>query len=215
MYGSVGPSGCGVAQDSRAAVDGLDLEHFAASAGRGRIADMEAHRHPAASEGAAGAKPGWPCRACGVNSTPWRRCCASTATATTAPPRATSRACAPNAAGCWPTRASAWRTAPSAPEKPTCANCQIHCYGPRQRETVRIMMRHAGPRMLLRHPVLALCPPAGRQPTAGTTQAARRAGRRTRRHTRRAARPGRAEAPAADFLICFKSSSNRDCGRYR
>ena len=41
-------------------------------------------------------------------------------------------------------------------DKPTCANCQIHCYGPRQREAVRTVMRHAGPRMLLRHPVLAL-----------------------------------------------------------
>jgi Nitrous oxide-stimulated promoter len=41
-------------------------------------------------------------------------------------------------------------------DKPTCANCQVHCYGPRQREAVRAVMRHAGPRMLLRHPVLAL-----------------------------------------------------------
>lgn len=39
--------------------------------------------------------------------------------------------------------------------KPTCANCQIHCYGPRQREQTRVVMRHAGPRMLLRHPILA------------------------------------------------------------
>jgi len=41
-------------------------------------------------------------------------------------------------------------------DKPTCAHCQIHCYGPRQRETVRVVMRHAGPRMLWRHPLLAL-----------------------------------------------------------
>ncbi|MFN7887162.1 MAG: nitrous oxide-stimulated promoter family protein, partial [Betaproteobacteria bacterium] len=40
--------------------------------------------------------------------------------------------------------------------KPTCSNCQIHCYGPREREAVREVMRYAGPRMLLRHPVLAL-----------------------------------------------------------
>ena len=45
---------------------------------------------------------------------------------------------------------------PYGPEKPTCANCQIHCYGPRQREETRVVMRYAGPRMLLRHPVLAL-----------------------------------------------------------
>ncbi len=41
-------------------------------------------------------------------------------------------------------------------DKPTCAHCQIHCYGPQQREAVRVVMRHAGPRMLWRHPLLAL-----------------------------------------------------------
>lgn len=45
---------------------------------------------------------------------------------------------------------------PFGPEKPTCTNCQIHCYGPQQREAVRGVMRHAGPRMLLRHPLLAI-----------------------------------------------------------
>lgn len=45
---------------------------------------------------------------------------------------------------------------PFGPEKPTCANCQIHCYGPKQREHTRVVMRYAGPRMLLRHPVLAI-----------------------------------------------------------
>ena len=45
---------------------------------------------------------------------------------------------------------------PYGAEKPTCANCQIHCYGPREREQVREMMRYAGPRMMLRHPYLAL-----------------------------------------------------------
>ncbi|WP_322508569.1 nitrous oxide-stimulated promoter family protein [Anaerolinea sp.] len=41
-------------------------------------------------------------------------------------------------------------------KKPTCANCPIHCYKPEMRERVRQMMRHAGPRMLLRHPILAI-----------------------------------------------------------
>lgn len=41
-------------------------------------------------------------------------------------------------------------------DKPTCVNCRIHCYGPRQREQVREMMRYAGPRMMLRHPYLAI-----------------------------------------------------------
>ncbi len=40
--------------------------------------------------------------------------------------------------------------------KPTCVNCQVHCYGPQQREATRIVMRYAGPRMPLRHPLLAL-----------------------------------------------------------
>jgi len=41
-------------------------------------------------------------------------------------------------------------------EKPTCANCPVHCYKPEMRSKVRAVMRYAGPRMLLRHPVLAL-----------------------------------------------------------
>jgi len=45
---------------------------------------------------------------------------------------------------------------PFGEEKPTCANCSIHCYKPRARERVRAVMRYAGPRMLLRHPLLAI-----------------------------------------------------------
>lgn len=40
--------------------------------------------------------------------------------------------------------------------KPTCANCLVHCYTADMRERVRVVMRWAGPRMLLRHPVLAI-----------------------------------------------------------
>jgi hypothetical protein len=40
--------------------------------------------------------------------------------------------------------------------KPTCANCAVHCYSADMRERVRVVMRWAGPRMLLRHPVLAI-----------------------------------------------------------
>lgn len=40
--------------------------------------------------------------------------------------------------------------------KPTCANCTVHCYRADMRERVRTVMRYAGPRMLLRHPVLAI-----------------------------------------------------------
>ena len=40
--------------------------------------------------------------------------------------------------------------------KPTCANCAVHCYSAERREQVRVMMRWAGPRMLWRHPILAI-----------------------------------------------------------
>jgi len=41
-------------------------------------------------------------------------------------------------------------------DKPTCANCTVHCYSADKREDVRAVMRFAGPRMLWRHPVLAV-----------------------------------------------------------
>jgi len=40
--------------------------------------------------------------------------------------------------------------------KPTCAKCTVHCYKASMRERVRVVMRWAGPRMLWRHPVLAV-----------------------------------------------------------
>jgi hypothetical protein len=40
-------------------------------------------------------------------------------------------------------------------DKPTCANCKVHCYSKAMREQVRTVMRYAGPRMLWRHPLLA------------------------------------------------------------
>lgn len=39
--------------------------------------------------------------------------------------------------------------------KPTCAKCPVHCYQPQYRERIRAVMRYAGPRMPLRHPILA------------------------------------------------------------
>jgi hypothetical protein len=41
-------------------------------------------------------------------------------------------------------------------EKPVCARCQVHCYGKAMRDKVREVMRYAGPRMIWRHPWLAL-----------------------------------------------------------
>ena len=41
-------------------------------------------------------------------------------------------------------------------KKTTCGKCPIHCYQPQKREKVKKVMRYAGPRMLLHHPVLAM-----------------------------------------------------------
>lgn len=45
---------------------------------------------------------------------------------------------------------------PYGEDKPTCANCPVHCYKPQYRATAREIMRYAGPRMLLRHPLLTI-----------------------------------------------------------
>ena len=40
--------------------------------------------------------------------------------------------------------------------KTTCAKCPVHCYKPAMRDKVNDIMRYAGPRMTIRHPILAL-----------------------------------------------------------
>ena len=40
--------------------------------------------------------------------------------------------------------------------KPFCSNCRIHCYKPDMRAKIREVMRFAGPRMILHHPVAAI-----------------------------------------------------------
>ena len=40
--------------------------------------------------------------------------------------------------------------------KPTCVKCPVHCYHTPYRDLVKAVMRYAGPRMLWRHPLLAL-----------------------------------------------------------
>lgn len=45
---------------------------------------------------------------------------------------------------------------PYGADKPTCADCPIHCYKTDRRDAVRAVMRYAGPRMLWRHPILAV-----------------------------------------------------------
>jgi len=41
-------------------------------------------------------------------------------------------------------------------DKPVCAKCPVHCYKPDMREKIRLVMKYSGPRMLRRHPFLAL-----------------------------------------------------------
>ncbi|MBQ8563475.1 MAG: nitrous oxide-stimulated promoter family protein [Firmicutes bacterium] len=45
---------------------------------------------------------------------------------------------------------------PFGENKTFCSNCRVHCYKPQMREQIRQVMRFAGPRMLLHHPVLAV-----------------------------------------------------------
>ena len=48
------------------------------------------------------------------------------------------------------------RKCPFQENKTTCAKCPIHCYNPAMRQKVKAVMRYAGPRMLYRHPILAV-----------------------------------------------------------
>lgn len=41
-------------------------------------------------------------------------------------------------------------------DKPACKNCPIHCYKPERRQQAQLIMRYAGPKMLFKHPVLAI-----------------------------------------------------------
>lgn len=66
-------------------------------------------------------------------------------------------------------------------EKTTCSACPVHCYRPAERAAMKVVMRYSGPRMLLRHPALALrhlwmerkgappWPPRGRQTRTDVT----------------------------------------------
>jgi hypothetical protein len=48
------------------------------------------------------------------------------------------------------------RKCPYGEDKPTCTNCPIHCYKRDPRAFARTVMRYAGPRMMWRHPWLAV-----------------------------------------------------------
>ncbi len=45
---------------------------------------------------------------------------------------------------------------PFGEEKGPCSQCEIHCYKPEMRQRIRDVMRYSGPRMLCKHPVLAM-----------------------------------------------------------
>ena len=45
---------------------------------------------------------------------------------------------------------------PFGQEKPVCNQCKVHCYKPQSRDQIKVVMRYAGPRMLCRHPILAI-----------------------------------------------------------
>lgn len=45
---------------------------------------------------------------------------------------------------------------PYGADKPACIACPIHCYRPAERDAMRQVMRFAGPKMIWRHPWLAV-----------------------------------------------------------
>jgi len=47
-------------------------------------------------------------------------------------------------------------TCPFRAGKPVCSKCPVHCYQPDMREKIRVVMRHSGPKMVFRHPIMAL-----------------------------------------------------------
>lgn len=45
---------------------------------------------------------------------------------------------------------------PFGESKPVCSQCQVHCYRQKEREEIKEIMRFAGPRMMYRHPIMAI-----------------------------------------------------------
>ena len=41
-------------------------------------------------------------------------------------------------------------------KKPACSKCPVHCYSKSRRENIKEVMRYAGPRMIYKHPYLAV-----------------------------------------------------------
>ena len=41
-------------------------------------------------------------------------------------------------------------------DKPTCAQCPVHCYQRDMREKIHFVMQYSGPRMMVYHPILTI-----------------------------------------------------------
>lgn len=67
----------------------------------------------------------------------------------------TSAALCPECAGLLRYASARLDRCPFGADKPPCSKCPDHCYAPTRQERMREVMRFAGPRMPLRHPVLA------------------------------------------------------------
>lgn len=48
------------------------------------------------------------------------------------------------------------RQCPFMTSKTFCSNCKVHCYDPEEREAIRQVMHYAGPRLLLKHPIIVI-----------------------------------------------------------
>ncbi len=40
--------------------------------------------------------------------------------------------------------------------RPACSKCPKHCYAPKMRNQIKVVMKYSGPRMALRHPIMAV-----------------------------------------------------------
>jgi len=45
---------------------------------------------------------------------------------------------------------------PFGDKKPACNECSVHCYKSEERDAIRKIMRFSGPKMIFRHPYLAI-----------------------------------------------------------
>ncbi|KJG21541.1 hypothetical protein UB37_10775 [Photobacterium iliopiscarium] len=45
---------------------------------------------------------------------------------------------------------------PYGENKPSCKQCPIHCYKPQQKVHSQTIMRYSGPKMIIKHPIMAI-----------------------------------------------------------